>query len=68
MLALDSSFNERDYGCASFRAFLARFPGRVRRAGRSGSDITLELIREHDTAQVPQAGRQDAVADRPPRR
>jgi uncharacterized protein (TIGR00288 family) len=46
MLALDSSFNERDYGCASFRAFLARFPERVKRAGRSGNDITLTLISE----------------------
>jgi len=53
MVALDSSFDERNYGCRSFRDFLDRFPGRVRRAGRSGSDITLELIREHDAAQVP---------------
>ena len=43
MVALDSSFDERNYGCRSFRDFLDRFPGRVRRAGRSGSDITLEL-------------------------
>ena len=57
MVALDSSFDERNYGCRSFCDFLDRFPGRVRRAGRSGSDITLELIREQDTAQVQQAGR-----------
>jgi hypothetical protein len=44
MVALDSSFDERNYGCRSFRDFLDRFPKLVRRAGRSGGDITLELI------------------------
>jgi len=44
-VALGSSFDGRNYGCRSFRDFLDRFPGRVRRAGRSGSDITLGLIR-----------------------
>ncbi len=41
MVALGSSFDERNYGC---RSFLDRFPKLVRRAGRSGGDITLELI------------------------
>jgi hypothetical protein len=44
MVALDSSFYERNYGRRSFRDFLDRFPGRVRRAGRSGSDITLAAV------------------------
>jgi hypothetical protein len=50
MVSLDSSFDEHHCGYRSFRDFLDRFPGRVRRAGRSGSDITLEFIREHDAA------------------
>lgn len=41
MLALDPSFDEANYGCSAFRAFLAH---RVRTAGSSGSDITLALI------------------------
>lgn len=45
MLALDASFDEHDYGCRTFRDFLARFPKRVRRKGNAGHDITLELIR-----------------------
>ena len=44
MVVLGSSFDERNYGCRSFRDFLDRFPGRVRRAGGSGGDITLELV------------------------
>jgi hypothetical protein len=48
MVALDSSFDERNYGCRSFRDFLGRFPSRVRRAGRSGGDITLELVTTDD--------------------
>jgi OST-HTH/LOTUS domain len=44
MVALDSSFDEHNYGCRSFRDFLDRFPGRVRRTGRSGTDITVQLI------------------------
>jgi uncharacterized protein (TIGR00288 family) len=44
MLALDPCFDEHDYGCDSFRDFLARFPGRVKQTGRSGNDITLTLI------------------------
>jgi hypothetical protein len=31
-------------GCRSFHDFLDRFPSRVRRAGRSAGDITLELV------------------------
>jgi hypothetical protein len=44
MVALDSSFDEHNYGCRSFRDFLDRFPGRVRRTGRSGTEITVQLI------------------------
>ncbi|HWR45998.1 MAG TPA: NYN domain-containing protein [Pseudonocardiaceae bacterium] len=44
MLALDSSFDEANYGCRGFRDFLSRLGHRVRTAGRSGSDITLALI------------------------
>ena len=36
MLALDSSFDEANYGCSAFRAFLARLPHRVRDIGKSG--------------------------------
>lgn len=43
MVALDSSFDERNYGCRSFRDFLDHFPS-VRRTGRSGADITVELV------------------------
>lgn len=44
MFALDPSFDEANYGCAAFRAFLAHLPHRVRTAGRSGGDIILALI------------------------
>jgi hypothetical protein len=44
MLALDSSFDEANYGCRSFRDLLTRLDHRVRTAGRSGGDITLALI------------------------
>jgi hypothetical protein len=44
MVALDSSFGEHNYGCRSFRDFLD--PKRVRRTGRSGGDITVELIND----------------------
>ncbi|PJE93807.1 NYN domain-containing protein [Streptomyces carminius] len=44
MLALDPSFDERNYGCPSFRDFLTRLSHRVRTTGASGGDITLELI------------------------
>ncbi|WP_051797592.1 OST-HTH/LOTUS domain-containing protein [Catenuloplanes japonicus] len=44
MLALDPSFDEANYGCTSFRAFLARLAHRIRIDGTSGSDITVSLI------------------------
>jgi hypothetical protein len=44
MVALDSSFDEANYGCRSFRDLLAQLDHRVRTAGRSGGDITLTLI------------------------
>jgi len=36
MVALNPSFNEANYGCRSFRDFLAQLDHRVRTAGRSG--------------------------------
>ena len=43
MLALDPSFDEANYGCRSFRDFLARMSHRVATVGRSGADITIAL-------------------------
>jgi hypothetical protein len=43
MVALDSSFDERNYGCRSFRDLLDRFSSRV----RTGGDITVELVNDH---------------------
>ncbi|MBV9140927.1 MAG: OST-HTH/LOTUS domain-containing protein [Pseudonocardiales bacterium] len=42
-----ADFEEANYGCRSFRDFLARLGHRVRTAGRSGADITLALIDQH---------------------
>ena len=50
MLALDPSFDEANYGCASFRAFLALLPHQIRIEGTSGSDITVCLIDPPATA------------------
>lgn len=50
MLALDPSFDEGNYGCSAFRAFLARLPHRVRDVGRSGEDRRVQLIEPSDTA------------------
>lgn len=44
MVTLDPAFDEANYGCASFREFLARLGHRVRIVGRRGGDITLALI------------------------
>jgi uncharacterized protein (TIGR00288 family) len=41
MLLLDPSFDERNYGCRSFRDFLSRFPDLVQAAGQSGGDIIV---------------------------
>ena len=38
MLALDASFDEHNYGCRSFRAFLAMLPQRVQIAEAGGPD------------------------------
>ena len=44
MLALDPAFDERNYGCRTFRDFLTRLPNRkVTTVGKSGDDITLHL-------------------------
>ncbi|OXM50369.1 NYN domain-containing protein [Amycolatopsis thailandensis] len=44
MVTLDPAFDEADYGCASFREFLARLGHRVHIVGRRGGDITLALV------------------------
>jgi len=46
MLALDASFDEHNYGCRSFRAFLAMLPKRVQIVEAGGPDITVKLIEE----------------------
>ncbi len=43
MISLDPSFDERNYGCRSFRDFLARLAHRVAVASTSGGDITLTV-------------------------
>jgi NYN domain-containing protein/OST-HTH/LOTUS domain-containing protein len=55
MLALDPSFDEANYGCSAFRAFLSHLPHRVRTAGSSGGDITLALI-DQPTGSVTEPG------------
>jgi len=37
-------FEEANYGCSAFRAFLARPPHRVRNIGQSGEDLRIQLI------------------------
>ncbi|WIX85679.1 OST-HTH/LOTUS domain-containing protein [Amycolatopsis sp. DG1A-15b] len=44
MVTLDPAFDEANYGCASFREFLARLGHRVHVVDRSGGDITPALI------------------------
>ena len=46
MLALDAAFDEHNYGCRSFRAFLAMLPKRVQIVEAGGPDITVKLIVE----------------------
>ena len=46
MLALDAYFDEHNYGCRSFRAFLARLPKRVQMVETGGPDITVKLVEE----------------------
>jgi hypothetical protein len=46
MLSLDASFDEHNYGCRSFRAFLAMLPKRVETAEDGGPDIRVRLIEE----------------------
>ncbi len=43
MISLDPAFDERNYGCRSFRDFLARLAHRVTVVGTSGGDVTLAL-------------------------
>jgi len=46
MLALDPAFDEHNYGCRSFRAFLALLPERVRVVEAAGPDIIVRLIEQ----------------------
>ncbi len=46
MLALDAAFDEHNYGCRSFRAFLAMLPKRVQILEAGGPDVTVKLIEE----------------------
>ncbi len=46
MLALDAAFDEHNYGCRSFRAFLAMLPKRVQIIEAGGPDVTVKLIEE----------------------
>ena len=46
MLALDASFDEHNYGCRSFRAFLAMLPKRIQTVETGGPDITVRLVEE----------------------
>jgi hypothetical protein len=43
MISLDSAFDERNYGCRSFRDFLGRLARRVTVVGTSVGDVTLAL-------------------------
>ncbi len=49
MLALDAAFDEHNYGCRSFRAFLAMLPKRVQIVEAGGPDVTVKLIEEPRT-------------------
>jgi len=53
MLALDAAFDEHNYGCRSFRAFLAMLPQRVQIVEAGGPDITVKLIEEAPKAAPP---------------
>ena len=44
MLALDPSFDEHNYGCRSFRAFLTLLPKQVEIVEAAGPDITVRLV------------------------
>jgi hypothetical protein len=46
MLALDAAFDEHNYGCRSFRAFLALLPHRVQIVETDGPDIVVKLVQE----------------------
>ena len=46
MLALDAAFDEHNYGCRSFRAFLTLLPKRVQIVEAAGPDIIVRLIEE----------------------
>ena len=46
MLALDSAFDEHNYGARSFRAFLGLLPNRVRVVESGGPDLTVSLIEQ----------------------
>ncbi len=56
MLALDPSFDEGNYGCTTYRAFLGRLTHRVRDVGKSGEDRRYQLIEPSDTTLNPSHG------------
>jgi hypothetical protein len=56
MLALDAAFDEHNYGCRSFRAFLAMLPQRVQIVEAGGPDITVKLIEDAPKAAPPKSG------------
>jgi hypothetical protein len=57
MLALDAAFDEHNYGCRSFRAFLAMLPQRVQVVEAGGPDITVKLIEEPPKTTAPRTTR-----------
>ena len=57
MLALVASFDEHNFGCRSFRAFLAMLPQRVQIVEAGGPDITVKLIEEPPKTTTPRTTR-----------
>lgn len=49
---MDPSFDEANYGCSAFRAFLGRMPHRVRDIGKSGENLRIQLIESDDAGQT----------------
>ena len=53
MLALDPAFDEHNYGCRSFRAFLSRLSNQVQVVETGGPDLTVRLVEEPVKAEEP---------------
>ncbi len=62
MLALDAAFDEHNYGCRSFRAFLALLPHRVQTVETDGPDIVVKLIEEPPRKPVRSRSRRSSAA------